>query len=388
MPSHSFRAAALHGFLALWTASSLASFAAASSPVLVSLANRTLGKAAATSLYLTVTAQDGDGKDQHMDRQGRFHPCLPADDTIPRNGTTWCTYSFPLGPSFSFRLEADPGWTGGRIYLSIGTPLLQRVDPTGVLNTPNLDNPQDPNTGTTFDWVEFALDGSGFHGNTTCVDQFGLPIVLEALDGSGAGLGPVGIEARRSDLLHSWASMPEPFRALLDPAGLRITAPGRAAPGPLDTYLDRHILALWEGYRMKPLVLTPADGTFTGRLDPGGALVFTRDGDATPYVIRSRPTTREVFRCDGTLAQGLPMEKLLGAQIAALLNRSLLQNPQAWKDEKLYYLGSSCNLYAAFWHRHGLGGRAYGFPYDDVNEQSTLIYSPDPREIHIRFRID
>ena len=82
------------------------------------------------------------------------------------------------------------------------------------------------------------------------------------------------------------------------------------------------------------------------------------------------------------------METVIGAQLAALLNRRLLQRPLAWKEADLYYRGGSANSYADFWHEHSLGGKAYGFPYDDVNDQSTLINAADPRLIRVGFRID
>ena len=366
------------------------SFAAVPETIQLAFANRTEGPLAATPVYVTVTALDVDGRFERMDGAGRFHPCRLSDNTIPKAGSTWCAYSFPLARNGPIPMAPGRGIKGGRLYLSIGAPLYLRVDPaTGGLVQPDLANPQDPNGGTTFDWMEFALDDTGFHGNTTCVDQFGLPLTLEVVDGSGASAGPVGMVGRRSDLLEAYrAAMPEPFRSLLHPQGLRITAPGHAAPGPIQSWMDAYIGEMWEQYRTEPLVLTPAEGTFRGTVEPGGMLVFTRNGGSARYLIRTRPTTLEVFQCSGPLAEGSPMEKVIGAQLAALLNRRLLQRPLAWKEADLYYRGGSANSYADFWHEHSLGGKAYGFPYDDVNDQSTLINAADPRLIRVGFRID
>ena len=145
---------------------------------------------------------------------------------------------------------------------------------------------------------------------------------------------------------------------------------------------------MWERYRAEPLVLSPDEGTFTGRVDAGDRLVFTRDGDPAPYIIARRPTTQEAFLGNGVLAQGSGTEKVLGAQLAALINRHLLEAPGSWRDASAYYLLDPCNQYARFWHRHGLGGRAYGFAYDDVNDQSSSLSVPDPLEIHISYRLD
>jgi len=350
-----------------------------------SLTNATQGPLARQQVFVTVTGLGPDGQFEHLDPDGQFQPCLPSDNTVPRGGSTWCPYSFPLGRVPSFTLAAGQAVAGGRLYLSFGSPLYLRVDPdSGGLVQPEPANPSDPNAAILFDWVEFTLDATGLYANTTCVDQFAVPITLEALDGSGASTGTVGLQERRSELVRDYlAEVPAPFRAL---AGeLRITAPGHAGPGPLRAWLDDYIAEMWERYRTEPLVLA---GPFIGGVQPGGALAFTRPGDPAQYLIQAMPTTLEAFRCDGVLAQGSPLEKALGAQVAALLNRHLLQSPLDWGDPALYYQGSPCNAYAAFWHRHGLGRKAYGFPYDDVNDQAALIHCANPGEVRLGFRID
>jgi hypothetical protein len=74
--------------------------------------------------------------------------------------------------------------------------------------------------------------------------------------------------------------------------------------------------------------------------------------------------------------------------VAALLNRHLLETPLAWRRAAAYYRREPCNHYARFWHEHGLGHRAYGFAYDDVNDQSASLYVPDPLEITVAYRLD
>ncbi|BDU72742.1 glycoside hydrolase family 64 protein [Mesoterricola silvestris] len=355
-------------------------------PLRLAFANRTRGALAAQPVYLTVTAQDDAGTFLRMDAGGAFHPCLPADNRVPAAGRLWCAYSFPLPAAVDLDTARD--LRGGRIYLSVGAPLRLRVDPaTGGLVQPDPANGEDPNGRTLFDWVEFALDRTGLYANTTCVDQFGLPITLEARDRDGTSAGPVGLEARRSDLVRDFAAaVPGPFRALV--GDLRITAPGHAPEGPLRRHLDAYIRAMWERYRREPLVLTPDEGTFTGRVEPGGLFVFTRPGDPERYLIRAMPTTPEAFRCDGPLAQGCTLERVLGAQIAAMLNRHILETPSAWRDPSRYYAAEPANAYARFWHLRSLGGKAYAFPYDDVNDQAPLIHAAHPQELRIGFRVD
>ncbi len=353
------------------------------------LLNRSRGEAASTPIFVTVTAVDEQGRFLRLAPSGRFVPCGAADNTIPRGGALWAPYSIPLARLRSFDVDRARELRGARLYLSVGQPLWLRVDEaTGGLVQPDVTNPSDPNADTTFDWMEFALDGSGFHGNTTCVDQFGLPITLEVVEGSGATAGPVGLARRRSDILDAWREkLPAAFADLED-RGLRIMAPGHVTKGPLTTYLDRYIRDMWDRYRREPLVLTPDEGTFTGRVDELGRLVFRREGDPCAYVIRRMPTTREAWRCDGPLTEGNATERVLGALLGAMINRHTLERPLNWREDGDDYDASPANSYAAFWHAEGIGGKAYGFAYDDVNDRSTLVNAADPRIVRIAFRID
>ena len=44
-----------------------------------------------------------------------------------------------------------------------------------------------------------------------------------------------------------------------------------------------------------------------------------------------------------------------------------------------FYSAPPANYYARFWHEHGLSGKAYGFPYDDVGSYSTYISHDNPQ---------
>jgi hypothetical protein len=344
----------------------------------------------AQPVFITVTGRDRAGRFCRMDRTGQLRPCTPADNTLPRAGRAWADYGIRLGPTPSFDLGGDPRLDSGRIYLSLGEPLLLRVDEaSGGLVQPDPGNPDDPNRAIHFDWIELTLDASGCHANTTTVDRFGLPLTLELTgrDDPARRLGPVGLSESRAALLQAFAAeVPEPFRALADPGGRWITAPGHAAG--LGGTFDGYLAGLWQRYRTEDLLLTPDEGTFTGRVDPDDRLVFTRPGDPSTYVVEGRPSSAEVFLCNGVLARGNPLERVLGAQLAALINRHLLATPRRWREPEAYYRQDPCNHYARFFHRHGLAGLAYGFPYDDVNDQSPSLYMAHPQEIRIGYRRD
>jgi len=360
-----------------------------------SFSSATRGLAASETPYVVFTARDASGGFCRLDPSGAFIPCSTADNVIPRNGLNWCDYAVPMNRLGHLDLPSGFRLDSARIYFSVGSPLYLRVDEkTNGLVQPDPANPADPNAGIRYDWVELALDGTGFHGNTTSVDQYGLSVALSVVDRSDPDhpLGPVGITESRSALFEAWrAEVPPAFAGLADTANLRILAPAHATfqdTGSHGGYLREYIDQMWARYRTEPLVLTPDEGTFTGRVDGQDRIVFTREGDPATYVIAGKPTTQEAFLGNGVLAQGNGLERVLGAQIAALLNRHLLEKPGAWRDVSAYYRQAPYNYYASFWHRHSLGGKAYGFAYDDVNGQSSSLAARDPQEVRISLRWD
>jgi hypothetical protein len=83
-------------------------------------------------------------------------------------------------------------------------------------------------------------------------------------------------------------------------------------------------------------------------------------------------STAQVFGCAGTLASNPPL--------CAGLNRHVAQLPaSAQADPSQFYLAAPANYYARFWHQNAINNKAYGFPYDDVDAQSSLIAVSNPQ---------
>jgi len=74
-------------------------------------------------------------------------------------------------------------------------------------------------------------------------------------------------------------------------------------------------------------------------------------------------------------------------QICSATNRGvLLLNTANWANASAYYPSSSpANFYSWFWHQHSVSGLAYGFSYDDNNNQSTTVTTQQPE--HMAFGI-
>ena len=67
------------------------------------------------------------------------------------------------------------------------------------------------------------------------------------------------------------------------------------------------------------------------------------------------------------------VEGQLEAQICAAFNRHVMEDTTLWKDPGSFYTQSPANYYSRFWHLHGVNGKAYGFAYDDVSDQSSTL---------------
>ena len=101
-------------------------------------------------------------------------------------------------------------------------------------------------------------------------------------------------------------------------------------------------------------------------------MTFTKDGDGGTYTIY-KPTTQDVLEGKGNFNRGNSTELVIEAQLCAAFNRGVATEPSKWYTPSKYYKNSTSNYYAGFFHEHSVCGLAYGFCYDDVNDQSTLL---------------
>ena len=106
-------------------------------------------------------------------------------------------------------------------------------------------------------------------------------------------------------------------------------------------------------------------------------MIFTKDGDNNTYTIY-KPTTQHVLEGKGNFDRGNSTELVIEAQMCAAFNRGVAMQPDKWADNTAYYQTAPSNSYAGFFHRHSYGGLAYGFCYDDVFNNSTLLHYTNP----------
>jgi Beta-1,3-glucanase/Ricin-type beta-trefoil lectin domain-like len=199
------------------------------------------------------------------------------------------------------------------------------------------------------DFIELNSSGTTINADTTRVDAWGLPLVVHLHNSDGtdtvAGDDYQIFSESRSDVFQQFEdSVPAPFQQLATvDAPYSIPAPGSV-----------------------------------GAFQPGGA-----DADyMVSYAasVGATETTQEVFGCAGGGSPDLSGDP----DLCAALNRCVAQFSSTVQDTPAdYYQNPPCNYYSEFWHSVAVNGLQYGFPYDDVNGQSSDFSSSDAQYVQV-----
>jgi beta-galactosidase len=209
-----------------------------------------------------------------------------------------------------------------------------------------------------WDFIEYAYAKDTWHGNTTQVDAFCIPLTIELGDKK------YGITESRARLFQAFRKeAPKEFQACAKD-DFWILSPCRAGfgnDGSHAKYFDKYVDEVWAMYAEEKK--TPS-GKWTGKVVKG-ALSFTPIADGKAISCPRKPTTQEILLGTGVLS-GNP-------QFCAALNRHVLADPADWRDPAKFYKAEPCNSYSKFLHEHSIGHKAYGFCYDDVSEQAAFF---------------
>jgi hypothetical protein len=212
----------------------------------------------------------------------------------------------------------------------------------------------DPTKSKYFDFIEHTIGADQYNGNTTRVDAFGLKIAirLHCADGFDKAVGEdqaTFAETREATFAKYLADVPPEFAATAQPpfAPYRIVAPGAAGfgkNGAHATYYDSFVDQLWA-----------ANG-----------ITIAKPGPDTAGLAMYPDLSAAINRHVGAVAGSFDAT-------GKLLDKNL------WKDATTFYQQAPANYYAAFWHKHAIDGKAYGFPYDDVGGYSTYVSHKMPQ---------
>lgn len=347
--------------------------------MILQMNNKTNGKYSDGQIYWTILGKNSSGTLCYLDTNGNL---IPASTGL-NNGTIGSrTYSKTVIHTMAEKRWVDlPAMSSGRMYISYGEPVyinfVQGADGLMGYAGPDVNNREDPNANTLFEYFEFTTEavngGITFHGNTTRVDFFSFPYMIRLMDEYGGFDRCVGDIGTRSEIFSAYNNeVPNAFKGLANDK--RIMAPCKTlfnTGQQYGNYFQDYINRFWSKYTNEDLVFACEGGTFRGRVE-GNRMRFSKDGSGAYYV--SKPTTQDVLEGKGAFAEGSVVEKVIEAQLCAAFNRGVAMTPQNYNKPSTYYKTDSIyNAYAGFFHNHSVSSKAYGFCYDDVNDQSTLV---------------
>ncbi|WP_044003836.1 beta-1,3-glucanase family protein [Hymenobacter swuensis] len=376
-----------------------------------------------SDLYVAIVGLDLSGR--HVWVDARTSQILPMDRSY--NTALGPTYDGNTGPGQNSRYAACftrlsnvpnktftlPQIQGCRVFISRGQQLyLYFFGATGAPSgyaAPNPQSPTDPNRGILYEFIELTNNQFGFFGNTTRVDAFRYPMGLE-LFGNGYQKR-TGELKNAADIVAAYkANVPVEFQGTVNNATGEISFPSKTAafydgtngttPGPYGNYFKGYIDAIWNKYKTTDLIFFAGNaGVFKGRVDANDRLVVVGQSGAfagRTGIINGRPTTQMAFEGKGLLDNRVSdgdCDLVVQAQMTAAINRHVVNttaaNPgqQNWYDASQYYQTAPFNYYARFWHLPGISvdNLSYGFAYDDVNDQSATLQTPQPTRVIATF---
>jgi uncharacterized protein involved in high-affinity Fe2+ transport len=121
-------------------------------------------------------------------------------------------------------------------------------------------------------------------------------------------------------------------------------------------------------------------------LAPGSVAAFQAGGADASYMVSyaasvgATETTQEIFGCAGGGSPALNGDPTL----CAALNRGVAQDSATVQDTPAdYYQSAPFNYYSAFWHSVAINNLQYGFPYDDVDGQSSDFNTADAQYVQV-----
>ena len=150
--------------------------------------NGTQGAYPDNQVYWLIIGQDpaNGNRWSYLDLNGNLVPISAALNNaaghLTKNSRNFANIAYTVAQK---QWVSMPKITAGRMYLSVGQPTYITTYDNGFAG-PDINNSGDPNSNVYFDFIEFTVDNTGYHGNTTRVDMFGFPIQSRVVNQSGS----------------------------------------------------------------------------------------------------------------------------------------------------------------------------------------------------------
>jgi hypothetical protein len=237
-----------------------------------------------------------------------------------------------------------PANGSGRMYFYLCSQAVTNCNPAA-----------DPTKSAYWDFIEFTIGATSFNGNTTRVDAFSVKnaIDLHNADNSDQIVGEdyeTFCEDRAITFQKFLDETPMEFHGCSQPTSTSHSAihePGACGfntGGMYATYYNSFVDQLWT-----------ANGLTVAKPGPNGSGL-----GAFPSL--SGAIMRHV-----------------GAVAGSFTPAGKLMNNALFTDQTTFYTAAPADYYAAFWHRHAINNKAYGFPYDDSGGWSSYISHQNPK---------
>ena len=338
-------------------------------------------------IYWCILGYDKNNNLVYVDKNGKLIKANLDMNTIKKSDRMCADICYTLADIDTVYM---PDIVSGRMYLSYGEQVYitfnMAADGRIGYAGPELNNPTDPNQDVLFQFIEFTIINKEYWGNTSRVDFFSFPIVSRLIGKDGYTNGKyyetydrtVGDMGTRDELFSAFKEeVPDEFKTLV--TDKRIMAPCKLTfneVGKYANYFDNYINEFWKKYSQEDLVFKCDAGTFHGQVK-GDTMIFISEGSDEIYTIY-KPTTQDVLEGKGNFNRGNSKELVIEAQLCAAFNRGVATDPNDFNNKSAYYKYKVANFYAGFFHNHAIDGFAYGFCYDDVFDQSTLLHFSNP----------
>lgn len=340
-------------------------------------------------VFIYVLGDPHTGRLGWSDAGGTFHP-WPTVGGTPVDAPDASIAGPADGQSKTIQLPK----MSGRVYFSYGSKLSFKVVNDGRLVQPAVQNPSDPNRNKLFSWTEFTLNDSGLWINSTQVDFLSAPYQtgLRKADGTVISTGMLKPDGYQN-VVNALAGTPgwnNLAQRAPDGSLLRVLAPGHAiGTGQIDTnILGSYIDRVWAKYTNENLIVAPYSydpaARFTGRV-VNGVMRFTNASGA--YVTEFRkPSSDSVFGCYKDLAAPNNDIGAIARTLCAGFHRSTLltTTTQPGTSTSGFYQESVTDYYSKYIHQQMANGKAYGFAFDDVLAQESLVHDGNPSAAYIQ----